>query len=92
MHTEAIYQSIKKKSASPKEWFIDHFESVVGEFPEIEEKKESEIINYKQKNNSLLKKHKSLRYIVLPVVFVLIIIDESYLRIRECVKNIDKSE
>ena len=89
MHTAIVDTKKVVKSNVLKEWCVDKFENIVGQFPEYEEKKTEFII---EENKPLLKKYKTLRYMVFPIVFILIIIDESYIRIKECVKKIDKSE
>ncbi len=88
MHSGMIGNKATNKSYSSKDWCYEKFESIVGEYPEFEEKVEKEI----EDNKSILKKYKILRYLVFPIVLVLIIIDESYIRIKDCVKKIDKSE
>ena len=78
------------KSNDFKKWCINQFETIVGEFPEVEKQKEEETIKTKEK--PILKKYKTLRYLVFPVVLILIIIDESYIRLKNYIKKIDESE
>jgi hypothetical protein len=78
------------KSNRLNNWYINKLESIVGQFPEFEKPKTEEIIFVKEK--PILKKYKLLRYSIFPIVLILIIIDESYIRIKELIKNIDESE
>jgi hypothetical protein len=91
MYFDLIDTEKEIKSNNLKNWFINQFEKIVGEFPEIETKDQNEDI-LKKENKSLLKKHKTLRYLIFPFVFILIIIDESYIRIKESLLKIDESE
>jgi len=88
MYTKIIENKAVNKSYGLKDWCYEKFESIVGEYPEVEEKVEKE----SEDNTPILKKYKLLRYLVFPVVLVLIILDESYIRIRDYVKKIDESE
>lgn len=78
------------KSKDLKKWWLNQFESIVGEFPEIEKPIKED--NHKLNEKPFLKKHKTLRYSVFPFVLILIIIDESYIRIKNFIKKIDESE
>ncbi len=90
MYYDIIETEEEIKSSKFKNWCIEQFEKMVGEFPEIEKPIEKETSEKKEKR--LLKKHRILRYSIFPIVFILIIIDESYLRIRDSIKKIDESE
>jgi hypothetical protein len=92
MYYDIIDTKKKIKPNDFKNWCINQFESIVGEFPEIEKQKESRDENLEIKEKPLLKKYKTLRYIVFPIVLVLIIIDEIYIRIKDSIKKIDESE
>lgn len=78
------------KSNRLNNWCVNKLESIVGQFPEFEKSKTEEIELTKEK--PILKKYKLLRYSIFPIVLILIIIDESYIRIKELIKNIDESE
>lgn len=73
-----------------KKWYIQKFESIFGDFPEVEIQNETEIRSLKK--TSLLKNHKILRYSIFPVVLVLIILDEIYIRLKDTLKKIDESD
>lgn len=78
------------KSNKLNNWFISKLESIVGQFPEYEKPKAEEI--ELEKDKPILKKNKLLRYSIFPIVLILIIIDESYIRIKEYIKNIGETE
>jgi hypothetical protein len=90
MYYDIVDTESEVKSNRFKNWCVDKFESVVGQFPEFEKSKTEEVVIIKEK--PLFKKYKVLRYSIFPIVFILIFIDESYIRIRDLIKNIDKSE
>lgn len=92
MYYDLIDTEKETKSNNIKNWCINQFEKIVGEFPEIEIAKDKNENFELQENKSLLKKHKSLRYFIFPIVFILIIIDESYIRIKDFLLKIDESE
>jgi len=92
MYYDIIDTDQDLKSNDLKKWCLSQFESIVGEFPEVEKPKEEKQDHIQTKQKSLLKKHKSLRYFVFPIVLILIIIDEIYLRIKDYIKKIDLSE
>lgn len=92
MYFDLIDTEKEIKSNNLKNWCINQFEKIFGEFPEIETTNNQNEDFLKKENKSLLKKHKSLRYIIFPIVFILIVIDESYIRIKESLLKIDESE
>ena len=92
MYYDIIDPDQEIKSNDFKKWCISQFESIFGEFPEVEIKNEEKQDVILTKEKPLLKKHKSLRYFVFPVVLILIIIDEIYIRIKDYIKKIDISD
>jgi hypothetical protein len=89
MYCDVVNTKKEIKSNFFEKWCVNQFETIVGDFPDVEVKEEIEDTEVVEK--PLLKRYKTVRYFIFPVVLILIIIDESYIRIKDFVKNIDKS-